>query len=55
MCENDLAQLKRCLRGTHIRVDPKRLHRYLDEFDYRFSTCYPDDIEPLSDLGNSAQ
>jgi transposase-like protein len=35
MAENYFAQLKHGLKGTHIHVDPKHLHRYLGEFDYR--------------------
>jgi hypothetical protein len=45
MCENYFAQLKRGLKGSHIHVDPKHLHRYLSEFDYRFSTCELTDTE----------
>jgi transposase-like protein len=51
LCENFFAQLKRGLKGTHIHVDPKHLHRYLGEFDYRFSTCELTDAERLADLG----
>jgi transposase-like protein len=47
LCENYFAQLK----GTHIHVDPKHLHRYLGEFDYRFSTCDMSDTERMADLG----
>jgi transposase-like protein len=50
-CENYFAQLKRGLKGTHIHVDEKHLHRYLNEFDYRFSTCELSDTERLTDLG----
>jgi hypothetical protein len=51
LCENYFAQLKRGLKGTHIHVSPEHLHRYLGEFDYRYSTCDMNDIERLSDLG----
>jgi transposase-like protein len=51
LCENYFAQLKRGLKGTHIHVDPKHLHRYLGEFDYRFSTCDMSDTERMADLG----
>jgi transposase-like protein len=51
LCENYFAQLKRGLKGTHIHVDPKHLHRYLSEFDYRFSTCDMSDTERMADLG----
>jgi transposase-like protein len=51
LCENYFAQLKRGLKGTHIHVDPKHLHRYLNEFDYRYSTCELTDTERMADLG----
>jgi transposase-like protein len=51
LCENYFAQLKRGLKGTHIHVDPKHLHRYLGEFDYRFSTFEMTDTERMADLG----
>jgi transposase-like protein len=50
LCENYFAQLKRGLKGTHIHVDEKHLHRYLNEFDYRFSTCELSDTERMADL-----
>jgi len=34
-----LAQLKRSINGTHHHVSPEHLHRYLAEFDFRYSTC----------------
>jgi transposase-like protein len=51
LCENYFAQLKRGLKGTHIHVDPKHLHRYLNEFDYRYSTFELNDTERMADLG----
>jgi transposase-like protein len=51
LCENYFAQLKRGLKGTHIHVDPKHLHRYLNEFDYRYSTHELTDTERMADLG----
>lgn len=36
--ENYFSQLKRSLDGTHHHVSRTYLHRYLAEFDYRFST-----------------
>jgi transposase-like protein len=50
-CENYFAQLKRGIKGTHIHVNPKHLHRYLNEFDFRYSTCDMNDTDRLSDLG----
>lgn len=49
LCENYFAQLKRGLKVTHIHVDEKHLHRYLNEFDYRFSTCDLTDTERMAD------
>jgi len=50
-CENYFAQLKRGLKGTHIHVDPIHLHRYVNEFDYRYSTFELTDAERMADLG----
>jgi transposase-like protein len=50
LCENYFAQLKRGLKGTHIHVSPEHLHRYLGQFDYRFSTCDMTDTERMADL-----
>jgi len=50
LCENYFAQLKRGLKGTHIHVDPKHLHRYVNEFDYRYSTREFSDTERMADL-----
>ena len=50
LCENYFAQLKRGLKGTHIHVDPKHLHRYVNEFDYRYSTFELTDTERMADL-----
>lgn len=36
--ENFFSQLKRSLDGTHHHVSGKHLHRYLAEFDFRYST-----------------
>lgn len=50
LCENYFAQLKRGLKGTHIHVTSKHLNRYLNEFDYRFSTHDMTDTERMADL-----
>jgi len=39
MAEGYFAQLKRSLDGTHHHVSKEHLHRYLGEFDFRYSTC----------------
>ncbi|MCH7586001.1 MAG: IS1595 family transposase [Acidobacteria bacterium] len=36
--EGYFSQLKRSIDGTHHRVSREHLHRYLSEFDYRYST-----------------
>ncbi len=36
--ENFFSQLKRSIDGTHHHVSRKHLHRYLGEFDFRYST-----------------
>lgn len=38
MAENFFSQLKRSLDGTHHHVSREHLHRYLAEFDFKFST-----------------
>jgi transposase-like protein len=37
--ETYFAQLKRSLDGTHHHVSREHLHRYVAEFDFRYSTC----------------
>jgi transposase-like protein len=37
--EGFFSQLKRSLDGTHHHVSREHLHRYVAEFDYRYSTC----------------
>ena len=37
--EGFFSQLKRSIDGTHHRVSREHLHRYVAEFDYRYSTC----------------
>lgn len=37
--EGFFAQLKRSIDGTHHHVSPEHLHRYVNEFDFRYSTC----------------
>ena len=38
VCENCFSQLKRSIDGTHNQVSRQHLHRYLAEFDFRYST-----------------
>lgn len=44
------SQLKRSIDGTHHHVSREHLHRYLTEFDFRFSTCKQTDAERVSAL-----
>jgi len=37
--EGFFSQLKRSIDGTHHHVSREHLHRYVAEFDYRYSTC----------------
>ncbi len=41
------SQLKRSIDGTHHHVSREHLHRYLSEFDYRYSTCHLSDTERM--------
>jgi transposase-like protein len=41
--ENFFSQLKRSIDGTHHHVSVEHLHRYLGEFDFRYSTCKAQD------------
>lgn len=41
--ENFFSQLKRSLDGTHHHVSREHLHRYLAEFDFRYTTRGEDD------------
>jgi len=38
LAEGFFSQLKRSLDGTHHHVSQEHLHRYLAEFDFRYST-----------------
>jgi transposase-like protein len=45
--ENFFSQLKRSLDGTHHHVSRVHLHRYLGEFDFRYSTKRVTDTERM--------
>jgi transposase-like protein len=47
--ENYFSQLKRSIDGTY-HVSRKHLPRYLDEFDFRYSTCKMSDGERLQKM-----
>ena len=46
--ESYFVQLKRSLDGTHHHVSREHLHRYVAEFDFRFSTCKQTDTERMA-------
>jgi transposase-like protein len=48
--ETYFSQLKRSLDGTHHQVSREHLHRYVSEFDFRYSTCKMTDTERVGQL-----
>ena len=48
--ETYFSQLKRSLDGTFHHVSREHVHRYLAEFDFRFSTCKQSDTERVGTL-----
>jgi transposase-like protein len=48
--ETFFSQLKRSIDGTHHNVSREHLHRYLAEFDFRYSTCKQTDTERFEGL-----
>jgi len=48
--ENYFSQLKRSLDGTHHNISKPHLHRYLAEFDFRYSTREISDTERMARL-----
>lgn len=48
--ENYFAQLKRSIDGTHHRVSVEHLHRYVAEFDFRYTTSDLDDTARMKRL-----
>ncbi len=48
--ENYFSQLKRSIDGTHHHVSVEHLHRYLAEFDFRYTTCKDTDTERMSKM-----
>ena len=47
------SQLKRSLGGTHHHVSPEHLHRYLTEYDYRYTHRKVDDTTRMAALVGS--
>jgi len=52
--EGFFAQLKRSIDGTHHHVSPEHLHRYVNEFAFRYSTCHDDDSVRLQTMVDQA-
>ncbi|HEV2071514.1 MAG TPA: IS1595 family transposase [Acidimicrobiales bacterium] len=52
--ENYFAQLKRSIDGTHHHVSREHLHRYLAEFDFRYSTCKLSDSARMGQMIDQA-
>lgn len=50
MVEGFFSQLKRSIDGTHHHVSREHLHRYLGEFDFRYSTCKMSDYGRMRTL-----
>jgi hypothetical protein len=53
--EGFFSQLKRSLDGTHHHVSTHHLHRYLAEFDFRYSTRKMDDAARLERIIDQAE
>jgi transposase-like protein len=50
MLEGFFSQLKRSIDGTHHHVSREHLHRYLGEFDFRYTTCKMSDYGRMRTL-----
>jgi len=48
--ETYFSQLKRSLDGTHHSVSREHLHRYLAEFDFRYTTCKDGDADRMANI-----
>ncbi len=53
--EGYFAQLKRSLDGTHHHVSKQHLHRYVGEFDFRYSTCKMSDYGRMRTLAKQME
>ena len=52
--EGFFSQLKRSIDGTHHHVSPAHLHRYVNEFAFRYTTCKLDDGVRLQKMVDGA-
>ena len=48
--EGYFSQVKRSIDGTHHHVSKEHLGRYMDEYDFRYSTCAMDDTQRMNHL-----
>jgi len=55
MAEGYFSQLKRSLDGTFHHVSREHLQRYLDEFDFRYTTRQLSDAQRLQKIANGAE
>lgn len=55
LAEGFFSQLKRSLDGTHHHVSREHLHRYLGEFDFRYSTCKMSDYGRMRTLAKQME
>jgi hypothetical protein len=55
MAEGFFAQLKRSIDGTHHHVGVGHLHRYVNEFDFRYSTCKMSDYGRMRTLAKQME
>ena len=53
--EGFFGQLKRSINGTHHRVSPRHLHRYVAEFDFRYTTCKMSDYGRMRTLAKQME
>jgi hypothetical protein len=52
--EGFFSPLKRSIDGTHHHVNPEHLHRYVNEFTFRYSTCKDNDSVRLQTMVDQA-
>lgn len=53
--EGFFGQFKRSIDGTHHHVSKEHLHRYLGEFDFRYSTCKMSDYGRMRTLARQME
>lgn len=53
--EGFFGQFKRSVDGTHHHVSKEHLHRYLGEFDFRYSTCHMSDYGRMRTLATQME